>query len=163
MYSNACRNASGGKPTTLHVMRYQGPTWEPWGPRTIVEEGVGLAAPVLHQFVISRRRTTDVAVGKGGSVMWDAEGVQDQSDAPFTMWLVPVQSTCTAGLGNFNVIWDQTLTLWQSNFFFVYVASQSSHLSEVWILAALFRCIICEAAGRKVVQKWDHIRKNKGQ
>lgn len=46
-----------------------------------MEEGVGLAAPVLHQFVMSRRRTTDVAVGKGGSVMWDAEGVQDQSDA----------------------------------------------------------------------------------
>lgn len=70
MYSNACRNASGSKPTTLHVMRYQGPTWEPWGPRTIVEEGVGLAAPVLHQFVILRRRTTDVAVGEGGSVMF---------------------------------------------------------------------------------------------
>lgn len=171
MYRNAYRNASGCKPRLHTVMRYRGPTWEPWGLRSIVEEGIGLASPAVDQFVILPRQgywrggVRDVRGTFLSPLKWDSKVGLDQfsalhhvahANAVNLYWRIG-ESLCLLGNNRRHVRCDT------ASIFCVYVASSqaayarsSRNSSEVWILAVLFQCIICEAANGKVVWKWDN-------
>lgn len=123
--------------TTSPVMRYRGPTWEPWGSRSTVEEGVALVAPALNQFIILPRqdywRAESVMLEGLFSSYRSGTAKRDWiSSVPFIMRLTPVQSTCTEGLGNFYASWEimrDTYTVTRQAFFFCQ-CSQAAYTKE---------------------------------